>query len=85
MIGYAFTRQADRELRQLPVSDQRRLVTKLKTYLASPNPLRHAKKLEGVTGKIYRFRVGTYRVIFEWSGIDILVLRVGHRKDVYRG
>jgi mRNA interferase RelE/StbE len=32
----------------------------------------------------YRFRIGDYRVIFDIEGTDIVVLRVGHRKDIYR-
>ncbi len=33
----------------------------------------------------YRFRVGDYRVIFDLEGEEIVVLRVGHRKEIYRG
>ncbi|MCK4791223.1 MAG: type II toxin-antitoxin system RelE/ParE family toxin [Desulfobacteraceae bacterium] len=32
----------------------------------------------------YRFRIGDYRVIFDIEGEEIVVLRVGHRKDIYR-
>ena len=84
MIAYQFTRQADRELRRLPVADQRRIIRKLKTYLADPYPLRFAKKLEGLPGKVYRFRIDPYRVIFDWLGHSILITAVGLRKDVYR-
>jgi mRNA interferase RelE/StbE len=33
----------------------------------------------------YRFRVGEYRVIFDLEGDDIVVLRVGHGRQIYRG
>ncbi len=33
----------------------------------------------------YRFRVGDFRVIFDLHGRDIVILRVGHRKSIYRG
>ena len=32
----------------------------------------------------YRLRIGDYRVIFDLVGRDIVILRVQHRKDVYR-
>jgi mRNA interferase RelE/StbE len=32
----------------------------------------------------YRFRIGDYRVIFDIEGDEIVVLRVGHRKEIYR-
>jgi mRNA interferase RelE/StbE len=32
----------------------------------------------------YRLRVGDYRVLFDLEGRDIVILRVQHRKDVYR-
>ena len=32
----------------------------------------------------YRFRVSDHRVIFDLVGDDIVVLRVGHRGDIYR-
>lgn len=84
MIAYQFTRQADRELRSLPLNDQRRIIRKLRAYLASPKPLHYARKLGGLPGKVYRFRIDPYRVIFDWLGDSILVTRVGLRKDVYR-
>jgi len=43
------------------------------------------RKLEGIPGR-YRRRVGDYRVVFrrERGQLVILVLHVGHRRDVYR-
>ncbi|MBF0317063.1 MAG: type II toxin-antitoxin system RelE/ParE family toxin [Nitrospirae bacterium] len=32
----------------------------------------------------YRLRVDNYRVIFDIEGWDIVILRVGHRQDIYR-
>jgi hypothetical protein len=41
-----------------------------------------AVKLAGRPG--YRVRVGAYRVIFERHGDGLIVLDVGHRREVYR-
>lgn len=32
----------------------------------------------------YRFRTGDYRVIFDIEGKDIVILRAGHRKEIYK-
>jgi len=32
----------------------------------------------------YRLRIGDYRVIFDIIGNDIVVLRIGHRKEIYK-
>jgi mRNA interferase RelE/StbE len=44
-----------------------------------------SEKLKGSRDQ-YRLRVGTYRVIYEIRDdrLIVLVLRIGHRKDVYR-
>ncbi|PIU83448.1 MAG: hypothetical protein COS68_03990 [Elusimicrobia bacterium CG06_land_8_20_14_3_00_38_11] len=33
---------------------------------------------------MYRFRVGDYRVIFDVDKNNIVILRIGHRKKIYR-
>jgi len=46
--------------------------------------LKHASKLTDPALGTYRFRIGDYRVIFDIEEKEIVVLRVGHRKDIYR-
>jgi len=48
----------------------------------SSNPRSFAKKLVG--SNEYRFRVGSYRVVFDIQGKNILILRIGHRREIYR-
>ena len=42
--------------------------------------------LKGEFEGLRRLRVGRYRVVYEWqrSELMILVVRVGHRREVYR-
>jgi len=47
-------------------------------------PLRYAEKLTDPRLGTYRFRIGVYRVIFDIEGNNIVILRVGHRKNIYR-
>jgi mRNA interferase RelE/StbE len=50
-----------------------------------PNPL-NSKLLVGDVANLYRLRVGDYRIIYQVDGgqLVVLVVHVGHRKDVYR-
>lgn len=48
----------------------------------SENPFsKEIKKLRGIPG--YRLRVGDYRVIFDMEKDLILILKIGHRKNIY--
>lgn len=38
--------------------------------------------LKGRPGS-FRLRAGDYRVIFELSGVDLVVTMIGHRREVY--
>ncbi|NUN98684.1 MAG: type II toxin-antitoxin system RelE/ParE family toxin [Candidatus Omnitrophica bacterium] len=47
-------------------------------------PLKHARKLSNSSIGTYRYRIGNYRVIFDLADRDVVVLRVGHRREIYR-
>ncbi|MCK4620862.1 MAG: type II toxin-antitoxin system RelE/ParE family toxin [Desulfuromonadales bacterium] len=49
------------------------------------DPLRYAKGLTNAVLGTYRFRIGDYRVVFDLEGDEIVLLRVGHRRDIYKG
>jgi len=83
MMQWSFTPQALRQLKDLPSPDQGKIVERIEWLCSQEEPLRWAKKLSGVPGKVYRFEAWPYRVIFDWEGASILVLLVGNRKDVY--
>jgi len=42
------------------------------------------KPLHGDKKGCYRLRIGDYRIIYEISGDEIWILKIGHRKDIYR-
>ena len=67
----------------LPKQTQQLIRSKLEQYAADPNSLaNNVKRLQGEA--FMRMRVGDYRVIFNDDGEVIAVMRVGHRKEVYR-
>ncbi len=63
---------------------QKRIAKKLRYLIEQPDPLQFAKKLIDSSGGDYRWRVGNYRVVFDVSVKEIRLLRIQHRKDVYR-
>ena len=83
-MQYIFTKYADRELSKFPEDIQRRIIQKLNFYIVQKNPIDFAEKIEVGAGKVYRFRVGEYRIIFDWKAEVILILRIGDRSEVYK-
>lgn len=48
------------------------------------DPLKYAESLKQSELGTYRFRIGDYRVVFDLEGDEIVVLRIGHRREIYR-
>jgi mRNA interferase RelE/StbE len=66
---------------------QRRLIDYLEhRVIASGAPRRLGKPLRGDKGEFWSYRVGDYRIIalIEDRRLVIVVISVGHRRDVYR-
>jgi mRNA interferase RelE/StbE len=74
---------ASKELLALPKQDRERVVAAIDSLRVEPH---QGTQLKGSSTGLRRIRVGVYRVIFEVQKavLVILVLRMGHRKDVYR-
>ena len=77
-------RSAEKELRQLPREAIARLVALAESLRENPFP-QGSKKLAG-TQNAYRVRAGDYRLIYEVQGNELIihVIRLGHRREVYR-
>ena len=80
--------QADRELGKLDPQQRERILKFLRDRLASlDNPRSIGQALHGSElGEFWKYRVGDYRLIckIEDQQLLILVLRVGHRREIYR-
>ena len=85
-MAYAiqFKPLALRQLEKLPHDIQKKLAAKIEVLRDDPFPA-GCKKLAGLPDT-WRIRAGDYRVVYQvHRGILlVLVLTVGHRKDVYR-
>ena len=64
--------------------DRQRIVTRIRSLAHDPRPF-GSEKLSG-KDDLYRIRVGRYRVVYSVGDAElaVLVVRIGHRKDVYR-
>lgn len=81
---YLITKTAKNDLDALTPAIRERIGKKLKYFIGSGEPLKFAEKLTARRDGDYRFRVGDYRIIVAFDGKTIYILRVQHRKDVYR-
>jgi mRNA interferase RelE/StbE len=77
-----YTQKAVRDIDRLDAGVKKRISTTLLRF--KDNPLQHAERLTNPELGGYRFRIGDYRVIFDIEGNDIVVLRAGHRKEIYK-
>lgn len=71
-----------RDLRKIDRKDAARLIRKLEREL-SEDPGRGIP-LTGPFAGLFKFRVGDYRAIYAKTKDGVLVLKIGHRKKVYR-
>ncbi|AZL09759.1 type II toxin-antitoxin system RelE family toxin [Brevibacterium aurantiacum] len=80
----SYVSSAAKTLRKLDKPVARRLLATISQLAEDPRPA-GCIQLKGGDGEL-RIRVGEYRVIYEIYGGEllVLVLRVGHRREVYR-
>jgi mRNA interferase RelE/StbE len=78
----------NRELSKLDAQHRRRILRFLRTRVARlDDPRTIGEALHGsLLGEFWKYRVGDYRLIckIEDDRLLVLVLRVGHRKEIYR-
>jgi mRNA interferase RelE/StbE len=80
--------QVDRDLGKLDPQQSKRILKFLRGRVARlDNPRSIGQALQGSKlGEFWKYRVGDYRLIckIEDNRLLILVLRLGHRREVYR-
>lgn len=71
-----------KDLKRIERAQRKKIILSLEKKLRT-NPYVE-KPLRGQFEGLYRLRVGDYRIIYTILGEDVLVLRIGDRKDVYK-
>ena len=77
-----YTRRAEKDIKKLDSSIKGRIGNALLKF--QDNPLLYLDKLSDPALGTYKFRIGDYRVIFDIEGNDVVILRVGHRREIYK-
>ena len=77
-----YTKTAFNDIQKLDIVVKKKLKKKIEEFAA--NPFIHAKKLINSTIGLYRWRAGNYRTVFDIKGKSIIILRVGHRREIYK-
>ena len=78
-----FKESVEKDIRAIPKKDLKKILLRIEALAKDPRPPGYEK----LTGQEkYRIRQGTYRIIYsiQDNELTIWVVKVGHRKDVYR-
>ena len=82
MCKIVLTQRALKDLESIDKKTQNRIATKLKEY--AKEPLRYARKLTHPKIGTYIVRIGDYRVILDIDHGNMVILRIGHRRSIYK-
>ena len=79
--GLKIQKNAQKSLAKISEPFQTKIINKI--YNLANNPYYNSKKLTGRDA--YRIRVGNYRIIYEINNnkLIVLVINIGHRKEIY--
>ncbi len=78
-----FKKSVAKDLRAFPKQDVKRILERIRSLADDPRPT-GCEKLSGQ--ERYRVRQGVYRIVYEIEDriLTVMVVKVGHRKDVYQ-
>ena len=75
---------ARRELERLSREAQRRIMKAVEERL-SRSPEMYGKPLRFSLKGLWSLRTGDYRVIYQVEDEEVIIVRIGHRREVYDG
>jgi mRNA interferase RelE/StbE len=75
-------KSSHRDLAKLPKDVSSRIIAKMEAFCATGEG--NVRHLGGRSGQ-WRLRDGDYRVVFELTNTEIIVKKIGDRREVYRG
>ena len=78
-----FRKSVAKDLRECPKADVKRILQRIRSLADDPRPP-GCEKLSGQ--ERYRVRQGVYRIVYEIDDkvLIVLVVKIGHRRQVYR-
>jgi mRNA interferase RelE/StbE len=78
-----FKESVEKDLNAVPKKDLKKILQRIARLAQNPRPAGHEK----LTGQErYRVRQGRYRIVYSIQDemLTVWIVKVGHRKDVYR-
>lgn len=74
-----------KELESIPKKVRNQILESVNSLSNNPRP-EGVKKLKGFNDPLYRIRCGDYRIVYTIRDKEliVLVIQVGHRKDIYK-
>ena len=78
-----FKESVEKDFRAIPKKDLQKIILRIQALASDPRPPGHEK----LTGQErYRIRQGHYRIIYSIQDkkLTVWVVKIGHRKDIYR-
>lgn len=79
-----FTKEAVKDIGKVDKTVKYQLYKKLSHFKELDDIKVVAKKLHNYDAGEYRLRVGNFRIIFDLDKHIMVILRIEHRKDVYK-
>lgn len=77
-----YTKRAVKDIKKLDSVAQKRLKKALEKFIQKP--FYYSEKLIDTSLGEFRWRLGDYRIVFDQKDSNIIILRVGHRREIYR-
>lgn len=77
-----YTKSAYKDIQRLDSVAKKKLKRKIEAF--SKKPFHYARKLIDSKIGTYGWRAGNYRIVFDMDGKRIVILRVGHRREIYK-
>lgn len=89
MNTFVFTQFAQKRFTQLSPQTKTRIISKLQELKTHPEVLAVLKPLHNFKPATHRLRIGDFRLILQLTTHnaqqqEFLVLKVGHRRDIYQ-
>lgn len=87
MYTWSFDKKAYKEFKKLDKPIQKRLITWLDKHIeGTENPRQWGKALEGDFKTLWRYQVGSFRLIVDIIDNEfvVLIIKTGKRNDVYK-
>jgi mRNA interferase RelE/StbE len=78
-----FRKSVWKELKKVPEAGLKKILSRIEQLGNDPRPM-GCEKLTG--HELYRIRQGNYRIVYsiQDNGLTVWVVKIGHRKDIYR-